>query len=214
MPLADAIGTAAKDHDLPLLRRQNLIFVAVARIVVRREGFEFGRAGIHESIRGLNIAPLPIGADGDHVTLQNLGQLGIGETKFLRPRNAVIVDRGERLFFEVLLHLKNLFELVQKPRIDLREIENFFDGVAGEKRVADVENPIGVGRAELLLDDLVLGNSSPPSLPPPPKPREPISSERNAFCIDSLNVRPIAIASPTDFIAEVRVASASGIFRT
>ncbi len=42
--------------------------------------------------------------------------------------------------------------------------------------------------------------------------RAPISSERRAFCSDSLKVRPIAIASPTDFIAEVSVGSASGNF--
>jgi hypothetical protein len=56
------------------------------------------------------------------------------------------------------------------------------------------------------------GGSSPPHLPPPPKPRAPTSRERRAFCIDSLKVRPIAIASPTDFMAEVSVASASGNF--
>jgi hypothetical protein len=56
------------------------------------------------------------------------------------------------------------------------------------------------------------GFSSPPSLPPPPKPRAPISRERSAFWSDSLKVRPIAIASPTDFIDEVSVGSASGNF--
>ncbi|WDT75954.1 MAG: hypothetical protein MPW16_01680 [Candidatus Manganitrophus sp.] len=39
-----------------------------------------------------------------------------------------------------------------------------------------------------------------------------ISSDRNAFCSDSLKVRPIAITSPTDFICVVRVGSALGNF--
>jgi hypothetical protein len=56
------------------------------------------------------------------------------------------------------------------------------------------------------------GLSSPPNFPPPPKPRAPISSERIAFWKDSLKVRPIAITSPTDFIDEVSVGSASGNF--
>ena len=56
------------------------------------------------------------------------------------------------------------------------------------------------------------GLSSPPILPPPPKPVAPISSDLSAFWIDSLKVRPIAIASPTDFIEEVSVGSASGNF--
>ena len=42
----------------------------------------------------------------------------------------------------------------------------------------------------------------------PTKPFAPISSERSAFWKDSLKVRPMAMASPTDFIAEVKVVSA------
>ena len=33
------------------------------------------------------------------------------------------------------------------------------------------------------------------------KPDSPVSSPRNAFCSDSWMLRPIAITSPTDFIA-------------
>ena len=40
----------------------------------------------------------------------------------------------------------------------------------------------------------------------------PISSERIAFWSDSLNVRPIAIASPTDFICGPSSSSAWGNF--
>ena len=42
-------------------------------------------------------------------------------------------------------------------------------------------------------------------LPSPPKPLRPISSERRHFCRLSLNVRPMAIASPTLFICVVSV---------
>ena len=50
------------------------------------------------------------------------------------------------------------------------------------------------------------------SFPSAPNPARPVSRLRNAFCRLSLNVRPIAIASPTDFICVVRVASAAGNF--
>jgi hypothetical protein len=43
-------------------------------------------------------------------------------------------------------------------------------------------------------------------------PLFPSSSERTAFRNASLNVRPIAIASPTDFICVVSVRSACGNF--
>ena len=38
------------------------------------------------------------------------------------------------------------------------------------------------------------------------------SIERSAFCSASVKLRPIAIASPTDFIVVVRVGSAAGNF--
>jgi hypothetical protein len=43
-------------------------------------------------------------------------------------------------------------------------------------------------------------------------PVRPVSSERNAFCRLSWKVRPIAIASPTDFIDVVNTGSAPGNF--
>ncbi len=45
-----------------------------------------------------------------------------------------------------------------------------------------------------------------------PNPNRLTSIDRMTFWNDSLNVRPIAIASPTDFICVVRVSSASGNF--
>ena len=50
------------------------------------------------------------------------------------------------------------------------------------------------------------------SLPSPPQPKRPVSSERSAFCTASLNVRPIDMASPTLFICVVSTASACGNF--
>ncbi|MNT82895.1 hypothetical protein D3C72_2226890 [compost metagenome] len=44
------------------------------------------------------------------------------------------------------------------------------------------------------------------------RPVRPVSSERSAFCSDSWKVRPMAMASPTDFIAVVRRLSAPGNF--
>ena len=44
------------------------------------------------------------------------------------------------------------------------------------------------------------------------KPVNPVSIEFRAFCSDSKNVLPIAIASPTDFIDVVSVASAPANF--
>ena len=51
-----------------------------------------------------------------------------------------------------------------------------------------------------------------PSISTSSRPVRPVSSERSAFCRLSWKVRPIAIASPTDFIEVVSVCSAPGNF--
>ena len=89
-----------------------------------------------------------------------------------------------------------------------------------DRRDPDVSGTVlGAGSDDLeggrrFLDVLVDGGWMVPSwpirhgLPSPPKPDRPTSSERSAFCSDSLNVRPMAIASPTDFICVFSVGSA------
>ena len=57
-----------------------------------------------------------------------------------------------------------------------------------------------------------VSSSTTASFPSPISPNRLISSERSAFCSASLNVRPIAIASPTLFICVVSTASACGNF--
>ena len=71
-----------------------------------------------------------------------------------------------------------------------------------------------LGVASLFSMSFIEGCRAVPhrSFLPPPKPKCPISSPRSAFCSDSLNVRPIAIVSPTDFICTVKTGSASGNF--
>src|SRR3546814_6141791 len=60
--------------------------------------------------------------------------------------------------------------------------------------------------------------STLPSAPSAPgistslRPVRPVSIERSAFCSDSAKHRPIAMASPTDFIEVVRIGSAPGNF--
>ena len=51
-----------------------------------------------------------------------------------------------------------------------------------------------------------------PSMAISSSPVSPVSSEQSAFCRLSWNVRPIAMASPTDFMAVVRSGLAPGNF--
>jgi hypothetical protein len=56
------------------------------------------------------------------------------------------------------------------------------------------------------------GASSSPAISISSKPVRPVSSEQSAFCRLSWKLRPMAIASPTDFIAVVSSGFAPGNF--
>ena len=53
-----------------------------------------------------------------------------------------------RQFF---LKIHNLFDLHQEPTVNLREVEDLFDGEAGAEGVADEEDAFGVGHAHFTL---------------------------------------------------------------
>jgi hypothetical protein len=70
----------------------------------------------------------------------------------------------------------------------------------------------GVGVPSAALTAFLSSPLPRPSISISSSPVRPVSKERNAFCSDSGKVRPIAIASPTDFIEVVSTGSAPGNF--
>src|SRR4029434_686381 len=54
---------------------------------------------------------------------------------------------------QLFLKIHNLFNLHQKPAVDLREVENLLDGEAGAQGVADEEDAFGGWHARLAADD-------------------------------------------------------------
>ena len=88
-----------------------------------------------------------------------------------------------------------------------------FDGGAEAQRLGDFEDAIGRGRRKRGAHGvLVVALAGTVDLPISFRPVRPVSRPRNAFCSDSWKVRPIAMTSPTDFIAVVSVGSAPGNF--
>ena len=112
----------------------------------------------------------------------------------------------------VLLQLDDLGELLQEPRIDLRELVQLLDGPAALERaeqrphppIGRHHQPLAQRRLVVLVVVVAAARTAGRSCPS--------SSERTPFRNASLKVRPIAIASPTDFICVVSVRSACGNF--
>ena len=105
-----------------------------------------------------------------------------------------------------------ILQLMEEPGIDLREIRRSHRHAHSrfESTLQVNRNSFRVRRRKLgpklvhaHLDILSVDAKSE---------TDPPSNERSAFCIDSLNVRPIDIASPTAFICVVSVSSAPANF--
>ena len=79
-------------------------------------------------------------------------------------------------------------------------------------RRSGVGVPSAARMAALLSASSMPLAGSKPSMAISSSPVRPVSSERSAFCKDSWKVRPIAIASPTDFIEVVSTCVAPGNF--
>ena len=77
---------------------------------------------------------------------------------------------------------------------------------------AATSNRSGVGLASRARSTLWSSSPPRPSITGGFSPFRPVSSERSAFCSVSGKLRPIAIASPTDFIAVVSNGEALGNF--
>ena len=108
-----------------------------------------------------------------------------------------------------LLKIHDLFDLRQKPAVNFAQVKNLINAEippAEACRMKNIRSAFGVLNLRVITSRGKMSRSPYTSVPmrhgfpSPPRPLRPISSERKHFCNDSLNVRPIAIASPTDFI--------------
>ena len=99
-----------------------------------------------------------------------------------------------------LLVFDDFGDRVDKPWIDFAELMNFLARDAEPQRVRQIVEAMAVGQSTTGLGCARARPSRASRRCRLSSPYEPISSERSAFCSDSLKVRPIAIASPTDFI--------------
>ena len=98
-------------------------------------------------------------------------------------------------------------ELVEEPRVDLGGLEELLDG--GTRRGAPACTVLSRPSVRRRAASLEQRRPCQPGSPCRGRTARPcFSSERSAFCSASVKVRPMAIASPTDFMCVVSVGSA------
>ena len=123
-PLPNAVRSAAQNHDLGPRLGVRFVFVFVGGIEVRREGFEFRRAGIDAlEHRGHAVA----GALQPHRSRcrsPDLCQLLIARPVSLHFAQQFLGSRLNGHSRGTPVHRRQLFNLLDEPRIDFRQLTN------------------------------------------------------------------------------------------
>ena len=234
--LADAVRSAAEDDDFLFVRLAGFVFVAVGGVEIRRVGLELRGAGIDEAVGRDDAFGFALGADrvlgrdiddrafrfgagrgtGGLVVFAvdgsvvdgrrggaGLGDLAVGEAEFLRTLRDR-AWRGSMPSFAICWRWRRNHGSIWVASKISSSVQPFTKAVCSQK----MRSAFGIWSLRVISSRV--GDCG--SLLSKPKPQRPVSSERRHFCMDSLKVRPMDIASPTDFIEVVRTGLAVGNF--
>ena len=159
--LADAIGAAAQDHHFLAIGGRGFALRFVARIKIRREAFELGRAGVHaiEHRRDAQfLAPRAHRQRGS--TFQARASVESDRPSRLSRQHLLARHAVERQLAAIFFQIHHLAHLPQEPRIDGGERVHLLFGIAALERVANVTQPVRIRRDQARLDQLVADTSS------------------------------------------------------
>ena len=204
MPWPMRFGPGAEDdHPWPV-GRPDLGLVLPRRVVVRRRGGELGGARVDRLVRRLDaVQPGGRPARPSSGMSQRWASWASLKPSRLARRHARRVERGrlaERRRARGAPRRSPASGRGTRCRCGRRRgSRSTVD--AAPQQLADLEDPLG--RRARRSPPAARRRRGRPARPRPGRqlsPRRPCSSERSAFCRLSGNVRPIAIASPTDCI--------------
>ena len=217
--LADAVRAAAENDDLFARRGARLAGRdagerrLIGRIHIGRRRGEFGRAGVdaledraHVQACGAAPPPPPRACRSARPAAHRKS-----------PPPSACADwrrlSGRPKSLDLLFQLDDFAHARDEPGVDLAGVADL------SRRSCPCASPApttssrsGVGVPSAPRNTFMSSPLPSPSISISSRPVRPVSSERSAFCSDSAKVRPIAMASPTDFIAVVRIGSAPGNF--
>ena len=158
--LPDAVGPAAEDDDFLLVGGRGFVFFFVGRIKIRRVAFEFGGAGVHALVDGIDAVLLAQVADFFLIAFAaqapGSGEAAVGESHALGVAQDCGRDRFHRMLFDFQLHVVNFFELVEEPGVDAGHFRDLLDGVALADGVANVGKALGMRRDQALGENFRL----------------------------------------------------------
>ena len=125
-PLPDAIRAAAENHDFWPRLRVGFVLVFVSRVKIRGEGLKFGGTGVHALEDGRNAIARALQAHGSRRSPPNLRQLLVARAVALYLAQQIFRSRLDRHARSPAVHGGQLLNLMDEPRVDFRELADFF----------------------------------------------------------------------------------------
>ena len=137
-PLPDPIGAAAQHDDFLAVGGRGLALVFVRRVHVRGLRCKFGGARVDALEHRPQVHRMTSCADRGFGRPEEMGEAPVGKTFALELAKVVPMERIERALFDCELEVDDLFDLREKPRVDLRVGVRFFDRHADRHCVGDI----------------------------------------------------------------------------
>ena len=145
-PLPDPVRPAAENDDFFLFGRRRLVFFLVGRVEIGSEAFEFGGASIDAFINRRQFVLLAQMSDlflcAFATQPPNTREPAVGEAHALGIAEHFGGNRFHRMLFQLKLHIVNLFELVEEPRIDGGHLCQIFYRVPLAQSVSNIRKPL------------------------------------------------------------------------
>ena len=187
------------------------VLLFVGRVEIRREALKLGGAGIHALVHRRVTLVLAC-ADWCIFSLAALPFFTFQQLRRAARRRSpcasiaqLVRRRSIGCESQLGLHVRDFFQLMQEPGIDLGHLRRSLAPSCPAQRVANVLQPLGVRRDQPLGEDARLNLFGADA-----SCRFPASGRPSASA--SLKVRPMAMTSPTDFICGPSDSSAPGNF--
>ena len=153
-PLADSVRASPEDHDLFSLARLGFVLPFVSGIEIGGISGELRAASIDRAKDRAHPQRKPQGTDLFFCAAEQSREPPVGK--------AHLLDLATKLRSPVILHFPkppdppfrcdDLADVLQKPRIDLRERMDLIHGHVHPERLAEIPQPLGVRGLQLLLD--------------------------------------------------------------
>src|SRR6185503_4863833 len=125
--LPDAVRPGAKDHDLATIGGLRLVLFFVSRVEIRRVRFELRATRVDAFVNRNDAESLAIVSHFVFGALSQISETPVRQSDFLEGTQLFRTDVFQCATLDVALDVHHLLQLIEKPRVDLRQALNLRD---------------------------------------------------------------------------------------